>query len=317
MKYHQITHGERYRIAALRQEGLCPAAIARRIGRHRSTISREYDRNGSRWDNGYRPSRAQEQANGRRSRSRRNQRFGDLEWDLVEALLRDDLSPEQTSGYLRKMGTVSISHETIYRYIWKDREHGGDLCKHLRCARKKRRKRYGRYDSRGRLAEKRHISERPSWIEFRRRVGHWEIDTVMGGGNEHCIVTLVERATGYVLIGKLKDRTMEETTRRTIQLIRKHLSQFKTITADNGTEFHAYKKIEKATGVKIYFATPYHSWERGTNENTNGLIRQYLPKRQSMAHVTQSDCNRIAEKLNARPRKRYGYDTPEERFHAA
>ncbi len=317
MKYHQITHGERYRIAALRQEGLCPAAIARRIGRHRSTISREYDRNGSRWDNGYRPSRAQEQANGRRSRSRRNQRFGDLEWDLVEALLRDDLSPEQTSGYLRKMGTVAINHETIYRYIWKDREHGGDLCKHLRCARKKRRKRYGRYDSRGRLAEKRHISERPSWIEFRRRVGHWEIDTVMGSGDGHCVVTLLERATGYVQIGKLTSRNMEETARRTIQLIRKHPGKFKTITADNGTEFHAYKKIEKATGVKIYFATPYHSWERGSNENANGLIRQYLPKRKSMVHVTQHDCNQIAEKLNTRPRKRYDFETPEGRFHVA
>ena len=150
-----------------------------------------------------------------------------------------------------------------------------------------------------------------------RQEGHWEIDTVMGGGNEHCIVTLVERATGYVLIGKLTARTMEEAARRTIQLIRKHPGKFRTITADNGTEFHSYKKIERATGVKIYFATPYHSWERGTNENTNGLIRQYLPKRKSMARVTQHDCNRIAKKLNARPRKRYGYETPEERFHAA
>jgi IS30 family transposase len=317
MKYHQITKEERYTIAALRQEGLRPAAIARRLGRHRSTISREYARNGSWWDNGYRPSRAQEQANGRRSRSRRNQQFDELDWIFVETLLRDDWSPEQTAGYLRKMGAVSISHETIYRHIWKDREVGGDLCKHLRCARKKRRKRYGRYDSRGRLAEKRHISERPSWIERRRQVGHWEIDTVMGVGNEHCIVTLVERATGYVLIGKIASRNMEQATRKTIQLIRKHPEKFKTITADNGTEFHAYKKIEKATGVKIYFATPYHSWERGTNENTNGLIRQYLPKRKSMTNVTQHDCNKIAEKLNTRPRKRYGYDTPEERFHAA
>ena len=148
-------------------------------------------------------------------------------------------------------------------------------------------------------------------------MGHWEIDTVMGVGNEHCIVTLVERATGYVLIGKLASRNMEEATRRTIQLIRKHPEKFRTITADNGTEFHGYKKIEKATGVKVYFATPYHSWERGSNENMNGLIRQYLPKRQSMAHVTQHECNRIAMKLNTRPRKRYGFDTPEERFHAA
>ncbi|MBW2494522.1 MAG: IS30 family transposase [Deltaproteobacteria bacterium] len=317
MKYHQITEQERYTIAALRQEGLCAAAIARRLGRHRSTISREYARNGSRWDNGYRPSRAQEQANGRRSRSRRNQRFDDLEWMLVDSLLQEQWSPEQAAGFLRKNGTVSISHETIYRHVWKDREHGGDLCKHLRCARKKRRKRYARYDSRGRLAGKRHISERPSWIERRSQVGHWEIDTVMGSGDGHCIVTLLERATGYMLIGKLASRTMEEATRRTIQLIRKHPEKFKTITADNGTEFHVYKKIENATGVKIYFATPYHSWERGSNENANGLIRQYLPKRKGMAHVTQHDCNKIAAKLNTRPRKRYDFETPEERFHAA
>lgn len=317
MKYHQITEQERYTIAALRQEGLYPAAIARRLGRHRSTISREYARNGSRSDNGYRPSRAQEQANGRRSRSRRNERFSELEWMFVETLLRDDWSPEQAAGYLRKRGTVSISHETIYRYIWKDREAGGDLCKHLRCARKKRRKRYARYDSRGRLAGKRPISQRPSWIERRRQVGHWEIDTVMGSGNDHCIVTLLERATGYVVIGKLASRNMDEATRRTIQLIRKHPGKFKTITADNGTEFHAYEKIEKATGVTVYFATPYHSWERGSNENANGLIRQYLPKRTSMAHVTQHDCNQIAEKLNTRPRKRYDFQTPKERFHAA
>ena len=139
----------------------------------------------------------------------------------------------------------------------------------------------------------------------------------MGTGNDHCIVTLAERATGYLLIGKLRDRTMDEAATRTIQLIKKHPGKFRTITADNGTEFHSYKKIEKATSVKFYFATPHHAWERGTNENTNGLIRQYLPKRTSMAHVTQWDCNRIAKKLNTRPRKRYNYETPEERFHAA
>jgi len=210
-----------------------------------------------------------------------------------------------------------ISHETIYRYVWEDRARGGDLCTQLRCARKQRRKRYARYDSRGRLAGKRHLSERPAQVERRAQVGHWEIDTLMGVGNTHCVVTLVERATGYVLIGKLAERTASEVTRRTIELMRKHAGRFRTITADNGTEFHSYQKIEQATGVTFYFATPHHAWERATNENTNGLIRQYLPKRKSMAHVTQWDCNRIAKKLNTRPRKRYDFDTPEERFHAA
>ena len=194
---------------------------------------------------------------------------------------------------------------------------GGELYKRLRCAMKQRRKRYGRYDSRGRLAGKRHLSQRPASVERRQAAGHWEIDTVMGTGSDHCIVTLVERATGYLLIGKLRARTMEEAAKRTIQLVKKHPGKFRTITADNGTEFHSYKDIERATGVKFYFATPHHAWERGTNENTNGLIRQYLPKRTSMDHVTQHDCNAIAKKLNTRPRKRYDYDTPEERFHAA
>jgi IS30 family transposase len=317
MKYHQITHEARSRISALRREGGWPAAIARRLGRHRSTISRELQRNCSPWDGGYRPSKAQEQANGRRSRSRRNRRFDGRDWKLVETLLREDWSPEQVAGSLEKAGRLSISHETIYRYVWADRAQGGDVYRHLRCATKRRRKRYGRYDSRGRLAGKRHVSERPVAVLRRQAVGHWEIDTVMGTGNDHCIVTLVERATGYLLIGKLAARNMDEAARRTIELVRKHPEKFRTITADNGTEFHSYKDVEKATGVKFYFATPHHSWERGTNENINGLIRQYLPKRTSMKGVTQRDCNAIEKKLNTRPRKRYDYQTPEDRFHAA
>jgi IS30 family transposase len=317
VKYRQITQEERYRISALRQAGCGPAETARRLGRHRSTVSRELARNGSPWDGSYRPSKAQEQANGRRSRSRRNRRFEGAEWRRVEELLRQDWSPEQISGWLGKQDELAISHETIYRYVWGDRAEGGDLHRHLRCAAKQRRKRYGRYDSRGRLAGKRLIAERPASVERRRAVGHWEIDTVMGVGNTHCVVTLVERATGVTLIGKLKERTTAELNRRTIALIRKHPGKFLTITADNGTEFHSYREIERATGVKFYFATPHHAWERGTNENTNGLVRQYLPKRESMAHVSQRDCNRIAAKLNTRPRKRYDFDTPEEPFHVA
>ena len=317
MTYHQITLDERYRISALHQAGNCRAAIARKLGRHRSTISRELARNRSRRDRRYRPSKAQEQANGRRSRSRRNQRFRRRDWGQVERLLRQKLSPEQIAGSLQKSGSLSMSHETIYRHIWLDRWRGGSLYQHLRQATKKRRKRYGAYDSRGRLAGKRHISERPKAIEQRSQLGHWEIDTVMGNGARHCVLTLVERATGFVLIGKLRTRGSHETARKTIQLIRRHPGRFKTITSDNGTEFHAYKKVEEATGVKFYFATPHHAWERGSNENTNGLIRQYLPKRTSMAHVDQRRCNWIAGQLNRRPRKRYGFDTPEERSNAS
>jgi len=208
-----------------------------------------------------------------------------------------------------------MSHETIYQYIWRDKAEGGNLWTHLRQSQKRRRKRYRAYDSRGRLANKRHISERPPSVETRRYKGHWEIDTVMGKSSPDCIVTIVERKTGFLVIGKLKDRTTKSLNKRTVKLINKQATAFKTITADNGTEFHQYPYIERATGTRFYFATPHHSWERGTNENTNGLIRQYLPKGTSMEDLTQQQCDAIAYKLNTRPRKRLGFQTPEEAFY--
>jgi transposase, IS30 family len=168
------------------------------------------------------------------------------------------------------------------------------------------------------LAGKRHISERPAAVESRNRIGHWEIDTMMGqslGECSHCILTLVERKTGVVLIGKMCTRTTEEANRAALELMARHPGRFKTITADNGTEFHSYPVIERATGARFYFATPHYSWERGTCENTNGLIRQYLPKRQSMETLTQSQCDLVAEHLNSRPRKRHAYKTPKECFY--
>lgn len=316
MKYHQITSEERYMLSSLRTQGFSQAAIARQLGRHRSTIGRELKRNSARLDGRYRVETAIERTNGRRSRSRRNRRFAPADLQRVEALLiAEQWSPEQISGHLRRTGQLRISHETIYRHVWHDRRHGGELHRHLRGANKKRRKRYRHHDSRGHLAGKRHISERPASVETRKRIGHWEIDTVMGDPSKHCIVSLVERKSGFLQIGKLRARTADKTTNRTVKLIARHPGSFDTITADNGTEFHSYKDIERATGVKFYFATPHHSWERGTNENTNGLIRQYLPKRMSMAKLTQQQCNVIASKLNARPRKRLDYRTPAEVFY--
>jgi transposase, IS30 family len=315
VKYIQITSGERYTLAALHVQGFSQAAIARHLGRHPSSVSRELRRNSTRYDGAYRPLKAQERTGGRRSRSRRNRHFGPEELQLVEELLREKFSPEQVAGYLSMLGLLRISHETIYQHVWRDRESGGALWQHLRCSPKRRRKRYGKYDSRGRLAGKKMISERPPEVEARQELGHWEMDTVMGNhASHHCIVSLVERVSGYVLIGKLEDRGKEAVTARVIELIRQHRGWFKTITADNGTEFHDYKKIEKVTGVPIYFAHPYHSWERGTNENTNGLIRQYLPKRMSMKGVTQHRCNAIALQLNIRPRKRHGFKSPAEKL---
>ena len=314
IRYHQLTSEERHTLSTLRKQGFNQAQIARALGRDRSTISRELHRNSrgrqGRW---YRPFEASQKARGRRSRSRRNQRFGPQDWLLVVKYLKKDWSPEQISGWLRRKRKLRISHETIYRYIWADREAGGALYLHLRCSPKQRRKRYGRYDSRGRLSGKRPISDRPPGALNRSRVGHLEGDTVIGNlRDKHCVLTLVDRKTGYLMIGKLEARTVQATNRSAIELIGTAPRQTRTITADNGTEFHGYKHIEKATGADFYFAAPYHSWERGTSENTNGLIRQYLPKRASMVPISQQHCDDIAQKLNTRPRKRLAYRTPEE-----
>jgi IS30 family transposase len=308
--YHQLTSEERYALS-LRKQGLSQAQIARALRRHRSTISREVRRNVKK-DQAYRPALADDIARWRRSRSRRNQRFDADAWALVVERLEEQWSPDQIAGRLRRLRLLYISHETIYLYVWRDRHRGGALHTHLRCSPKKRRKRYGRNDSRGRLADKRHISERPPGAQNRSRVGHLEGDTVLGSFDKHCILTLVDRKTGYLMIGKLEARTVEATNRCAIALINDAHRRVRTLTFDNGTEFHGYKTIEAQTGVTVFFATPHHSWERGTNENTNGLIRQYLPKRQSMAQLTQADCNRIAEKINDRPRRRLDYRTPGE-----
>ena len=317
MNYEQLNAEERSALAALRRLGLSQAEIGRQLGRHRSTVGRELKRNAAPYDGWYRAARAEERAVARRKRSRRNSQFGRAELALVEKLLRKQWSPEQVSGHLKRTKQLSISHETIYRHVWRDLDAGGTLHLHLRCDRKQCRKRYGHYDSRGRLAGKRKIEERPAAVEGRRRIGHWEIDTVMGqslGESSDCILTLVERKTGYVLIGKLAARTAAEASRATIKLLKRHPGRCQTITSDNGTEFHRYAEIEAATGLKFYFATPHHSWERGTNENTNGLIRQYLPKGVSMTGLTQNECDAIANKLNNRPRKRHGYKTPDQCF---
>jgi IS30 family transposase len=305
--YSQITQDERYAIAAMRRQRRSIRAIARELERAPSTISREIRRN-RRADGGYRAFTADEHARARRSRCRRKPRFRCEDFAVVERYLALKWSPEQVAGRLGCM-----SHESIYVHVWRDKAAGGSLWCHLRQAGKRRRKRYGAYDSRGRLAGKRHISERPVEVESRDVIGHWEIDTIKGcDQGRHTVLTLVERATGFVALGKLERHTAAEAAAVCVELISRHPGRVATITADNGTEFHSYAQIEAATGVLFYFATPHHSWERGTNENTNGLLRQYLPKGVSMAHVTQADCDEIAAKLNTRPRKRLGYRTPEE-----
>jgi transposase, IS30 family len=290
------------------------AEIARQLNRHPSTIHREVGRNSSQHDGAYRARWAVEKTNGRRRRSRRNRRYTAEHFATIERLLREDFSPEQIVGRLRLEGVEVMSHETIYLHIWADKAHGGTLWRHLRGARKIKRKRYGRNDSRGRLAGKKMIDQRPAIVDRRSRIGDWEIDTVHGRGKP-ATVTVVERKSGLVRIGKILRVGAEETLQRTTAILGHEPHRIRTITADNGTEFHMYKRLERLLRTRVYFATPHHAWERATNENTNGLLRQYLPKRTCLKALTQKQCNVIADRLNNRPRLRLGFRTPNEVYY--
>jgi transposase, IS30 family len=316
-KYHQLTHEERYSITALLRIGRTQAEIAGELGRSRSTISRELRRNVTRHDGHYRAAKAQQYSVARRRRERRGSWFSAEQMTEVETLLKKKWSPEQVSAVLKQQGVFTISHETIYRHVLKDKKAGGRLYTHMRIMSKRVRKRYNGKDSRGVLSGKRHISERPIEAEKRLQIGHWEGDTVIGSDKHACVLTLVERRSGFAVIRKLTSRTAEQATWAAANVIAEHRQKISTITFDNGTEFHSYKVLEGVFPVKCYFATPYHSWERGSNENLNGLFRQYIPKGTCMKSLTQKECDRIAYELNSRPRKRHGFKTPMEIYHGS
>jgi IS30 family transposase len=314
-KYHQLSQEERYTITGLLRSHKSRAFIARELKRSPSTITRELGRNRKPSDHIYRAEAAHSYAVARRRRAHRGSRFTKKQLRLVIRLLKQNWSPEQISNILWMKKKMYISHETIYKLILQDKKKGGNLFTHLRIVPKLRRKRYNSHDSRGILRGKRHISKRPKSVERRKVFGHWEGDTMIGKDLHHCLLTMVERKSGYVVIRKLRTRTEAAVTKAAAKVLRRERGRIKTITLDNGSEFHNYKELERRFSVKFYFATPYHSWERGTNENTNGLIRQYLPRGTCMRKISQLHCDRIAFKLNTRPRKRHEYRTPKEVYY--
>ena len=318
--YRQLTEAERYTLSAFKRDKRSLRSIAKLLDRSPSTLSREVRRNSTidhrKPNPSYVPSKAQEQANGRRRRSRRVKHHAPEVYAEVEALLAEEQwSPEQIASQLPERLGVHLSHMTIYRHVRRDQRAGGVMFRHLRQGGKRRRKRTYGPEKRGKLANKPMIDSRPEAIELRQDVGHWEGDTVMGSAGERCcLLTLVERAAGFAKVVRLPHRTVRAVNRATIKLIRHSGLPFKTITWDNGTEFHGYREIEEATGVRCFFAYPHHPWERGSNENFNGLVRQYFKKRKSLTRKRQSDCDEVAAKLNSRPRKRYGFNTPIQRM---
>ncbi len=308
--YQQLTQVQRYQISALKKNGHSQREIADTIGVHKSTISRELRRN--RGQRGYRPQQAHRKALDRH-RQKVKRRIRPSTWRLVEEKLREDWSPEQVSGWLEKEQDITVSHEWIYQYILADKKAGGDLHKHLRCQ-KPYRKRYGQYDRRGKLPNRVSIEERPAIVDSRERLGDWEVDTMVGKGHRGALVTLTERKSRLALIHRVEHRRAEEVAQAVLGLLSSLSESVHTITSDNGKEFAKHEMIAKGLQADFYFAHPYSSWERGANENMNGLIRQYFPKDTDFTTVTDAEVAQVMKKLNHRPRKCLDYQTPLEVF---
>jgi IS30 family transposase len=309
MNYTQLTREQRYQIYALLKMGHNQTEIATVVGTHKSTVSRELSRNkGLR---GYRPKQAHRMALSRRDRSRK--RISKETWELIETKLRLDWSPEQISGWLCRHHAIRVSHEWIYQYILDDKQAGGDLYRHLRCQ-KKRRKRYGSYDRRGKMPNRVSIEERPAIVAERTRIGDWEVDTLLGKRHRHAIVTLTERKSRLSLLAKVNQRTADQVGDAVIELLQPVADRLHTLTADNGKEFADHERIAHALRADFYFAHPYAAWERGANENMNGLIRQYIPKAQDFATLTNADLMWVMNRLNHRPRKCLDFLSPFEVF---
>ena len=306
MNYTQMTEIERYQIKAYLTAGYTQKAIGYELNRTPSTISRELKRNkGLR---GYRPQQAQRLANERKQRHS-HLKISDTTWQIIVSLLKEDWSPEQINGWLNHSGQQSVSIEWIYHYILTDKKAGGELYRHLRCQ-KKRRKRYGSVDKRGQIKNRVSIDERPAIVDTRQRVGDWEMDLIIGRIGGSVLMTAVERKTRYTVIGFAPNKTAEKVKDCIIDVMGPLASLVKTQTYDNGKEFALHEAIATALEASSYFAHPYHSWERGLNENTNGLIRQYAPKGASFDEMKPEYVITMMEKLNNRPRKCLDFKTP-------
>lgn len=314
MSYIHLTEEERYQIDDLQREGFSLSDIAHKVYRSPSTISRELRRNQG--ERGWRPRQANLKACKRLSvRGKNNaQQVSQAAWKYAQNMLtKRQWSPEQIAGRIRLEGLEGISHETIYQRILADKKAGGALFKHLRCQ-KIRKKRYGSAKSRrGSIPNRIGIEARPKIVETRARIGDWEGDTIIGSHDGGAVIaSMVERKSRYTVLALSQNKT----TAAVIDGINSQMQPFtelvSTITLDNGKEFSRHDCLSEQLKAKVYFARPYHSWERGLNENTNGLVRQYCPKRIPFDSMSKNDLQRIENKLNSRPRKCLGYKTPVE-----
>ena len=311
-KYRRIRYEDRCQIYALNTRGASQESIAEVLGVSQSAVSREICRN--RGQRGYRFKQAEAKAQARQAIRSKPRKLTAPVRRKIEAKLRQmRWSPEQVSGWLRDQG-IKLSHERIYQMIWQDKRDGGNLWSSLRRRGKRYNKRAGKNAGRGLIPNRTDISERPAIVARKARLGDWEGDTVVSAGHNGGLLTLVERKSKLTKISKLRRSTARATQRATVRRLKPINNFVHTITFDNGKEFAAHQDIAHALKARIFFATPYHAWERGLNENTNGLIRDFFPKGIDFSTISNAEVARVERLLNARPRKSLGFRSPQEVF---
>lgn len=312
MSYRHLSLAERHYIEVERKAGKSMNHIGQALNRSQSSISRELSRNTG--QRGYRHQQADRQAAERHANKAKSIKLTDEIQSLIVRYLKQDWSPEQIAGRLKQEGKVSLHHETIYQYILADKKNGGELYQHLRHQNKTYRKRYGSPRNRSGIPNRVDIDERPEVANQRQRLGDWEADTIIGKQHQGAVVTLDERQSKLRLAAPLAGKKAMPVKEAIVDLLGPFKAAVKTITFDNGKEFTQHEAVASALECDTYFAKPYHSWERGQNENANGLLRQYFPKAMTLLEVTRQQVLEAVHKLNTRPRKCLGFKTPAEVF---
>jgi IS30 family transposase len=305
-----LTAEQRYAISLLLQQGKTQKEIAKIIGKHKSTVSREIARNQDKRSGKYNYELAERKYRQRIREKPKKIHFTQAVKDFVESQLKEDLSPEQIVGVAKKEGIACVSHERIYQHVWEDKKKGGRLYMHLRTQGKRYRKRGQKKDQRGIIPNRVDIDKRPKIVEEKTRVGDFEVDTIIGKNHQGALVTINDRKTGLVKIRKVNSKNAEQVAQAVIDALTPYKPFLHTITSDNGKEFALHAQISQHLGVEFFFAKPYHSWQRGANENLNGLIRQYFPKKTDFSTITDHQVQMVEEKLNNRPRKRFNFESP-------
>ena len=309
-----LTLEQRYDIESYLQDGISIIKIALLLGKNKSVISREISRNCDIRNGKYRAHLAQRKTAERHKKKRKSVRFTAEIKAYIDSHLGLKYSPEQIVGEAQLKGLSCVSVERIYQYVWLDKKQGGKLYKHLRTKGKKYRKRGSEKDNRGQIVGKVGISERPSIVEEKLRIGDLEIDLIIGKDHKGALVTINDRVNGMLKIRKIESKEAVLVEAAAIEMLQDWKPFLNTITSDNGKEFARHKNIANALEIDYYFAQPYHSWERGANENLNGLVRQYFPKGTSFENITEQQVIDVQEALNNRPRKRFHYLSPQQIF---